>query len=98
MISVIFACVFACLFAGSTALLIRSTKNSLQMIDKLDELEEQLEISLKILEEKHKRLEAKSKTEIFFDDPVVQDLVKDIASCRDAIFAIIKNFDNKEEN
>lgn len=98
MISIVVACVFACLFAGSTALLVRSTKNSLQIIDKMDELEEQLEVSLKILEEKHKRLEAKSKTEVFFDDPVVKDLVKDIADCRDAVFAIIKNFDDKEEN
>lgn len=98
MISVVLACVFACLFAGSTSLLVRSTKNSLQIIDKLDDLEEQLDISLKILKEKHKRLEAKSKTEVFFDDPVVKDLVKDIADCRDAVYAIIKNFDNNEEN
>jgi len=98
MISLIFACVFALLFIGSTALLVRSTKNSLQIIEKLDDLEEQLDLSLKILEEKHKRLEAKSKTEVFFDDPVVKDLVKDITDCRDAVSAIIKNFDDKEEN
>lgn len=98
MISTFLACLFALLFGGSTALLIRTTKNSLQLIDKLDEIEDQLQISLDILKEKHKSLEAKSKTEVFFDDPVVKDLVRDIAVCRDAVRLIIENFDSKEEN
>lgn len=89
--------IFASLFVASTALLIRTTRNSIQLIDKIDDLEEQLNLAVEILEERHKRLEAKSKTEVFFDDPLVKDVVKDIAECRDAVAKIIDNFENKEE-
>lgn len=89
--------VFALLFIVSTSLLVRTTKNSIQLLDKIDDLEEQLSIAVEILEERHRRLEAKSKTEIFFDDPVVKETVKDIADCRDAVAKIIDNFENKEE-
>jgi len=89
--------IFAILFVISTTLLIRTARNSIQLIDKIDDLEEQLGLAVKILEERHKRLEAKSKTEIFFDDPVVKEVVKDIADCRDAVAKIIDNFENKEE-
>jgi len=89
--------IFAILFVISTTLLIRTARNSIQLIDKIDDLEEQLVLAVKILEERHKRLEAKSKTEIFFDDPVVKEVVKDIADCRDAVAKIIDNFENKEE-
>lgn len=89
--------IFAILFVISTTLLIRTARNSIQLIDKIDDLEEQLVLAVKILEERHKRLEAKSKTEIFFDDPVVKEAVRDIADCRDAVAKIIDNFENKEE-
>lgn len=93
----IVSCVLALLFVVSTSLLIRTTKNSLQLIDKIDDLEEQLSLAVKILEDRHKRLEAKSKTEVFFDDPVVKETVRDIADCRDVVAKIIDNFENKEE-
>jgi len=97
MISVFLACLFALLFVVSSALLVRATKNSMQIIDKLDELEEQLDTALQILEERHKRLEAKSKTEVFFDDPIVKETVREIADCRDAVSLIVNNFKNEEE-
>jgi hypothetical protein len=86
---------FASLFSVTLFLLVRTTKNSIQLLDKIDDLEEQLEVSLTILREKHKRLEAKSKIEIFFDDPVVKEVVKDIAECRDVVESIINNFEVK---
>lgn len=97
MIASILAITFFLLFSFSTFLLIRTVRNSLLLIDKIDDLEEQLELSLEILNEKHKRLEAKSKLEIFFDDPVIKETVKDIADSKDIISKIINNFDKKEE-
>ena len=95
MISTLLCVLFASLFSVTLFLLVRTTKNSIQLLDKIDDLEEQLEVSLIILREKHKRLEAKSKIEIFFDDPVVKEVVKDIAECRDVVESIINNFEVK---
>lgn len=95
MISIFLCILFASLFSVTFFLLVRTTKNSIQLLDKIDDLEEQLEDSLTILREKHKRLEAKSKIEIFFDDPVVKEVVKDIAECRDVVESIINNFEAK---
>lgn len=95
MIAISLAVTFALLFAGTLALLIRSTKNSLQMIDKLDEFEERVSEALKVLSARHKTLEARSKTEIFFDDPVVKEVVKDISDCRDSVAQIIDIFEEK---
>lgn len=95
MIAIIFAVTFGLLFVGSSALLYRSTKNSLQMLDKFDELEEQLDLSLKLLTEKRKKIDEKTKMEVFFDDPVVKELLKDITECRDAVAQIIENFEQK---
>jgi len=94
---IIITCIFAALFIISTALLVRTARNSIQLIDKIDDLEEQLSLAVQVLEERHKRLEAKSKTEVFFDDPVVKEIVRDIADCRDVVAKIIDNFENKEE-
>ncbi len=94
---IILTCIFGILTTISTVLLIRTVRNSVLLIDKIDELEEQLNLAVQILKERHKRLEAKSKTEVFFDDPVVKEVVKDIAICRDVVAKIIDNFESKEE-
>lgn len=86
---------FASLFCVSTALLIRSTKNSLILLEKIEDLDDQLDDAVKLLEKKHKKLEAKLKLEVFFDDPVVKEVVKDISDCRDIVSQIIENFSDK---
>jgi len=90
---------FFSMFFVSTWFLVRAVKNSLQLIEKLDEIQEQIDESILALNEKHKRLDSKSKTEIFFDDPIIKDVVKDIAESRDLIIKIAENFnDNRSQN
>jgi len=86
---------FATLFCISTFLLVRTTKNSLVLLEKVEDLDDQLDDAIKLLTEKHKKLEAKTKLEVFFDDPVVKDVVKDISDCRDIVAQIIENFNEK---
>lgn len=86
--------VFGVMFCISTFLLFRTTKKSLEMMDKLEELDDHLENAVILLTAKHKKLEAKTKLEVFFDDPVVKDVVKDISDCRDIVSQIIENLNN----
>lgn len=92
---IIIICILSILLCLSTLLLVRTTQKSLVLLDRLEQLDEQLENAVVALDDKRRKFDAKSKLEVFFDDPVVKDVVKDISECRDIIAQIMQNF---EEN
>ena len=86
-------------------LLFFSIQKNLKLIDKLDEINAQVEESLDILDEYHQRIDLKSKTEILFDDPLVKDLILDIKGCKNAVLLIankvyspLEEFDEDDED
>jgi DNA polymerase III psi subunit len=67
----------------------------------MDELQEAIQTSLDILVEQHERILEKSKIEIFSDEPLVKELVRDIAVARDSVLVVAKILDDSialEEN
>ena len=78
-----------------------SVQRNLAYIEKIDELQEAIQASLDILVEQHEAILEKSKIEIFSDEPVVKELVRDIAIARDSVLVVAKILDDSiatEEN
>ncbi len=78
-----------------------SVQINLAHIEKMDELQEAIQTSLDILVEQHERILEKSKIEIFSDEPLVKELVRDIAVARDSVLVVAKILDDSialEEN
>ena len=53
--------------------------------EKFEEITEAIQESTRILGEQEEKISAKLKIEIFYDDPVVRDLVRDISIARDSV-------------
>jgi hypothetical protein len=68
-----------------TGLLVLSVRKNIQYTDQLDDLDDALQESLELLEEQYQRIDAKTKIEVFSDEPVVRDLIQDIATARESI-------------
>ena len=62
-----------------------SVKRNLEMMDKLEDLSGSLEGVVKILEDQHEKIDSKTKIEVFSDEPIIRELVQDIATARDAV-------------
>lgn len=76
-----------------TSLLAVSVVKGISLEDQLEDVDATIDDALEVLEEQHKRLEAKSKIEVFSDEPIVKELVQDIATARDSVTAIARVLD-----
>lgn len=72
-------------FIASTGCLIYSIKRNLEMLQRLEEVDESVEEVVMLLEEYHNRIDVKTKIEVFSDEPIIRELVQDMASARDAV-------------
>jgi hypothetical protein len=55
------------------------------MLDQLEDIEEIISSCAVKISDCHEKIETKSKMEVFFDDPIVKELVTDIKEARDAL-------------
>lgn len=62
-----------------------SVKKNLFLFDKLDLLDTSLIGVVELLETQHEKMVAKSKIEVFSDEPIVRELVRDITTACDAV-------------
>lgn len=82
-----FLCITS-LFLGSC--LFFSVKKNIELLDRLESVEDVVEKALDVLDDQHQKIEAKTKIEVFSDEPVVRNLVQDIVVARDAVLEIAK--------
>lgn len=93
--------VLATALCACASALFYSVQSNLAHIEKIDELQDAIQASLDILVEQHAVILDKSKIEIFSDEPVVKELVRDIAVARDSVLVVAKILDDSittEEN
>lgn len=65
-----------------------SLMKNFEMSDRLESVEEAIEESLDMLNDVYGRIEAKSKMEVFSDEPVVKELVRDIVESKKMIHKV----------
>jgi len=77
-----------------TAILAVSLKKNLEFMDKFDEIQETIQNSLEILEIQKQKIDQKSRLEVFSDEPVVRNLIKDIVESKNAVINVAKILDD----
>ena len=86
--------IFALGFFTSSSLLFLSVKRNMEYMEKLDEIEESLQQSIEILEVQYQIIEKKTKVEVFSDEPLIRDLVRDISAAKNAVLHVTKLLDD----
>jgi hypothetical protein len=72
----------------STLGLYYSVKRNIASIEKIEEVVGQIEESLDVLDSCYTKIDAKSKIEVLSDDPIVRELIQDIATAKDSILVV----------
>lgn len=75
-----------------------SVKKNLELQEQLETIDLQIEECLDVLEECHQKIEAKSKIEVFSDEPVVKELIQDIKEAKASVLLVAKNLYVTENN
>jgi len=79
-----------------TALYFSLKKNS-ELIEVMEGTMEQIEASLEILDYYYKRIDRKSKLELFSDDQTIRELVDDMKQARRAILFVSEKLTGEKE-
>jgi len=89
-LSLICVCSLTCLYF--------SVKKNLEFIDVYESTMLQIEESLEVLSFYQKRIERKSKLEVFSDDFIVKELVEDIKQSKKAVLLVSEKLTGEKEN
>lgn len=73
-----------------SSVLFISIRRNIELIEKLEEIEDSIEVSINVLEEQYLKMEEKSKIEIFSDEPIVRSLVDDIFIAKESVLKVSK--------
>jgi arsenate reductase-like glutaredoxin family protein len=74
--------------AASLYAFYRSVKRNFELVELLEETNEQIETAIETLNHYYKRIDKKTKLELFSDDPAVRELVEDMKQARRAVLLI----------
>ena len=72
----------------SSYVLYRSVKRNLELLELVEETNEKIEEAVETLDFYYKRLDKKSKIDLFLDDPTVRELVDDVKQARKTVSLI----------
>lgn len=71
-----------------------SVMRNIQYMEKIDEIEESLQTAIEILDEQYKIIDKKTKIEVFSDEPIIRELVRDITVARNSVLGVAKLLDD----
>ena len=70
-----------------------SVKKNLELLERLEDVEDAADNALKVLDEHHQKIGKKSRIEVFSDEPIVRDLVQDIVAVKHAVHEVALRLD-----
>ncbi len=71
-----------------------SVMRNIQYMERIDEIEESLQTAIEILDEQYKIIDKKTKIEVFSDEPIIRELVRDITVARNSVLGVAKLLDD----
>ena len=74
-------------------LLFISIMRNVELLDQLEDVDELVVNCSTRIEASYEKLNEKSKMEVFYDDPIVKELVSDMKDARDALIEVSQAFD-----
>jgi hypothetical protein len=84
----VWAIIVTLLLVGSAWLNVKFVKQNLELNDQREELVDQIEESLDMLDSCYSRLAHHSEHPVLSDEPVIQDVVRDIRLARNTVLAV----------
>jgi len=66
---------------------------NVELLDQLEDVDELVVNCSTRIEASYEKLNEKSKMEVFYDDPIVKELVSDMKDARDALIEVSRAFD-----
>lgn len=81
-------------FVINSVALYYSVMRNIEYMEKIDEIEESIQSAVEILDEQYQKIDKKTKIEVFSDEPIVRELVRDISIARNAVLAAAKLLDD----
>lgn len=88
------ALLFSMAFVSVSTALGFSVMRNIQYMDKIDEIEDSISTAIEILNEQYRLIDKKTKIEVFSDEPIIRDLVRDINVARNSVLAVAKLLDD----
>lgn len=70
-----------------------SVKKNIEFSEKIDEIQETVQTSIDILNQQHQTIEAKTKIEVFSDEPIIRELIRDIQIAKNSVLVVAKLLD-----
>ena len=81
-------------FVVNSVVLYYSVMRNIEYMEKIDEIEESIQSAVEILDEQYQKIDKKTKIEVFSDEPIVRELVRDISIARNAVLTTAKLLDD----
>lgn len=70
-----------------------SLRKNIELSDRIEEIENSIEVAINILNEQYVKIEEKSKIELFSDEQIVRDLVDDISIAKESVLKVSRFLD-----
>lgn len=71
-----------------------SVKKNLELFDRLQRTDDALQDCIRVLEEQVEKMDAKTKLEIFSDEPIIRELVSDMSTAKEAVIIVSNMLDD----
>ena len=85
--------ILSLLLVTSTSALYVSARKNIELMEKIEEFQDAVDVCLDTLEAQYQTIESKTKIELFSDEPVVRALVQDIAIAKMSVLEVAKVLD-----
>lgn len=79
--------------ALTSVILVASLQKNIELSDKIDDIQDSLQISIDLLNEQYLVMEEKTKVEVFSDEPLIRELVRDIQIAKKTVLVVAKLLD-----
>ena len=95
--------IIALIFLSITSLcsiigLYYSVKKNIQLYEELESINTQIDSSVEELDYLYKKIDKKSKIELFSDEPMIRELVEDMKQAKKIVMSITESFTSEKED
>lgn len=74
-----------------------SVRKNIELFDRLQQIDDVLQICVKVLDEQTTKIEEKTKMEVFSDEPVIKELVNDMNVAKETVINVSNLLDDLVE-
>ena len=70
-----------------------SIKKNFELFDKVQQIEDTVQVCMGVIDGQIEKMEEKTKIEVFSDEPIIRELIKDMVTAKESVAAVSKLLD-----